>query len=156
MKQITIWATWIVIQGAAMLPIMGGFAQADPGGPGNGRSQSVLDVNGSGNGTDNRITIDPKTGQKVVVNGSANGVGNTLTVAPDPHGEVIIRASANGTGNKIVVDEAPGEKVKIIGSANGKDNNVIIDKVPGPTAKRPRAEAYAGYSKPSGHQPRRK
>lgn len=154
MKKITVWTMCIVIRGAAMLPIMGGYAQADPGG--RGSSQSVLDVNGSGNGTDNRVTIDPKTGQKVFVNGSANGVGNTLTVAPDPHGVVVINASANGTGNKIVVDQAPGEKVKIVGSANGKDNNVIIDKVPGPTAKRPKGETHAGQSRFSGGHDRRR
>jgi hypothetical protein len=95
--------------------------------------QSAIQVNNSGNGQDNRITVDPRSGQNVVINRSGNGSSNTITVAPDPHGTVFINASGNGSGNKIVVDEAPGEHVVVRGSANGKNNDVDIVKVPGPT-----------------------
>jgi hypothetical protein len=98
-----------------------------------GRGQSAIDVNNSGNGQDNHITVDPRTGQNVFINRSGNGSSNTITVAPDPHGTVFINASGNGRGNKIVVDEAPGEHVVIRGSANGKNNDIDIVKVPGPT-----------------------
>jgi len=100
-----------------------------------GGGQSAIDVNNSGNGQDNRITVDPRSGQNVFINRSGNGTGNSITVAPDPHGTVFINASGNGRGNKIVVDEAPGEHVVVRGSANGKNNDIDIVKVPGPTSR---------------------
>ena len=109
--------------------------------PGGGKAggDPTLVVNGSGNGRDNRITVDPTAGEKVVINGSGNGRDNRIVVAPDPGGTVVVNASGNGRGNRIVVEEAPGEHVVIRGSGNGKNNNIVVEKVPGPGPIRPLA-----------------
>jgi hypothetical protein len=108
---------------------VGGVARAD-----DGKHPPPVVVDGSGNGTGNRIEVDPAAGQKVAIKDSGNGTGNKIVVEPDPHGTVVINASGNGKGNQIVVEQAPGERVVIRGSGNGRDNNVTVVKVPGPVA----------------------
>ncbi|MDB5307599.1 MAG: hypothetical protein JWO38_1801 [Gemmataceae bacterium] len=138
--------------------VIGGTAEAHDGKShpsGGSGSPPPLVVNGSGNGTGNKIEVDPSAGQKVVINASGNGTGNTIVVEPDPHGKVIINASGNGTGNKIVVEQAPGEKVVIRGSGNGKNNNVVIVKVPGPDPVKPQSAGSQGKSGGQHHHSRR-
>jgi hypothetical protein len=102
----------------------------------------TLVVSDSGNGRDNRVTVDPTRGEKVVINDSGNGRDNRIVVAPDPGGTVVVNASGNGRGNKIIVEEAPGEHVVIRGSGNGRNNNIVIEKVPGHGPIRPLAAQH--------------
>jgi len=141
---------------AAAVLVTGGAARAGWGFPpvyptsGKPGSDPTLVVNGSGNGRDNRVAVDPTAGEKVVINRSGNGRDNRIVVAPDPGGTVVVNASGNGRGNKIVVEEAPGEHVVIRGSGNGRNNNVVIEKVPGPGPIRPLAAQQPSRGAPPG------
>jgi hypothetical protein len=106
---------------------------------GQAASPPALVVDGSADGQNNRLTVDPSKGQNVVINNSGDGRGNKIVVAPDPGGTVTINASGDGTKNTIVVKEAPGEHVVIQGSADGRGNKVVIEKVPGPKPGKPSA-----------------
>ena len=113
--------------------VWSGAAQAHDGqkGPAGGSPSAVV-INNSGNGTGDKIEVNPTKGEKVTINNSGNGTGDKIIVGPDPGGKVVINASGNGKGDKIIVEEAPGEHVVIRGSANGKNSGVVIEKVPGP------------------------
>jgi hypothetical protein len=104
---------------------------------GQATSPPALVVDGSADGQNNRLTVDPSKGQKVVITDSGDGRNNKIVVAPDPGGTVTINASGDGRNNKIVVEEAPGEHVVIRRSADGQNNKVVIEKVPGPTPGKP-------------------